>query len=127
MNKKTNRDNLRYAREKLGVAVWKLATGIDGIKSRLSDAYIELAIIQESDLPIEFVDDWKEIRNDLTSGKMQFITQVKDGKLVKEPVGKLASTLRFMRKKKAKDIACRICLLEANLDLYVKDIDKSAS
>ncbi|MFL7813301.1 MAG: hypothetical protein AB8I40_06445 [Anaerolineales bacterium] len=127
MDKSINRDGLRYAREKLGVAVWKLATGIDGIKDRLSDAYIELAIIQESDLPIEFVIDWKEIRNDLTSGKMQYITQVKDGKLVKEPVGKLASTLRFMRKKKAVDIAKRICHLEARLDRYIKVLDNSAS
>ena len=60
MVKNTNREGLIYAREKLGVAVWKLATGIGDIKSRLSNAYIELAIIQEGDLPIDLVDDWKE-------------------------------------------------------------------
>lgn len=27
-----------YAREKLSAAVWKLATGVEGIKAKLSDA-----------------------------------------------------------------------------------------
>ena len=71
-----------YARKNLGVAVWKLATGIDGVKSRLSDAYIELAMIQEEDLPKDLVEDWKRIESDLTSGKMQYRTSVKDGNLI---------------------------------------------
>ncbi|MDH3944215.1 MAG: hypothetical protein OEV06_08995 [Anaerolineae bacterium] len=109
-----------YAREKLGVAVWKLATGVDGIKSRLADAYIELVILQESDFPSHLVDDWKQIKADLTSGKMQYRTVVKNGEIAKEPVGLLYSTLRYMRKEKAKEIARRICSLKAEVELYLE-------
>ena len=35
-------NGLAYAREKLGVAVWKLATGTGSIKARLADEFIEL-------------------------------------------------------------------------------------
>ena len=112
-------DGLRYAREKLGVSVWKLATGIEGIKARLADAYIELAILQESDFPPDLVDEWKRIKSDLTSGKMQYETKVIDGELAEQPVGLLYSTLRYMRKKKAEDIARRICSLKAQLDIRV--------
>lgn len=110
-----------YAREKLGVAVWKLATGIEGIKARLADAYIELAVLQESDLPPDLVDEWKRIKSDLTSGKMQFETRDIDGELVEVPLGPLYSTLRYVRKKKAKDIARRICSLEAQIDLRIEE------
>jgi hypothetical protein len=122
-----NRDSLLYACEKLGVAVWKLATGVDDIKGRLSDAYIELAILQETDLPPDLFDDWKRIKKDLTSGKMQFRTRAKDGKLVKEPVGLVPSTLRYMRKKKAEDIAKRICHLKFKLDSYAEEYGNSTS
>jgi len=114
---------LIYARSKLGGAIWKLATGIGEIKSRLSDAYIELAIIQEGDLPEDLSEEWKMIKLDLTSGKMQYRTSVKDGKLIEEPVGRLASTLRYMRKKKAEDIAKRIYLLKSKVDVYVDELD----
>ena len=117
------RDRLIYARSKLDAAIWKLATGIGEIKSRLSDAYIELAIIQEGDLPQDFYEELKKIRFDLTCGKMQYRPAVKDGKLIEEPVGRLASTLRYMRKKKAEDIAKDIYLLKSNVDDYVDDLD----
>ena len=45
-------DTLNYAHEKLGAAVWKLATGVKEIKVRLADAFVELAILQESDFPL---------------------------------------------------------------------------
>jgi hypothetical protein len=112
--------SILYACEKLGVAVWKLATGVEGIKARLANAYIELAILQESDFPPDLVDEWKQIKSDLTSGKMQYDTRVVDGELVEVPVGPLYSTLRYMRKKKAQDIAQRICSLKAQLDHYVE-------
>ena len=112
-----------YARSKLGGAIWKLATGIGEIKSRLSDAYIELAIIQEGDFPEDLYDELKMIKRDLTSGKMQYRTEVRDGKLVEVPVGRLASTLRYMRKKKAEDIAKRIFQLKSKVDIYVDGLD----
>lgn len=115
---------LRYAREKLGVAVWKLATGIEGIKARLADAFIELAILQESDFPPDLVNEWKQIKSDLTGGKMQYDIRVIDGELVEVPVGLLYSTLRYMRKNKAKDIARRICSLESKLDSRIVEIKR---
>jgi hypothetical protein len=111
-------NGLAYAREKLGVAVWKLATGTGSIKARLADAFIELAILQESDLPPQLRIQWKRIRSDLTSGKMQYNTVARDGKLVSVPVGRLYSTLRYMRLNRAKSIAERICRLRENLDSY---------
>jgi hypothetical protein len=108
-----------YALEKLGVAVWKLATGIDGIKARLADAYIELAILQETNLPEHLVDEWEQIKHDLTNGKMKYKPQVIDAELMRVPVGKLCSTLRYMRKSKAQDIARRICSLESKLASYL--------
>ncbi len=118
-------NNLGYAREKLGVAVWKLATGIEGIKARLADAFIELVIIQESDLPPEFREMWKQIRSDLSSGKMQYDTVVRDGELVKVPAGLLYSTLRYMRTEKAQRIAKQICELESMLNSYVEEKSNS--
>ena len=110
-----------YACEKLSVAVWKLATGVDGIKARLADVYIELAILQESDFPSDLVGEWKQLKTDLISGKMQYDTKVVDSELVEVAVGRLHSTLRYMRKKKAQDIAKRICLLSAKLESRVKE------
>lgn len=104
-----------YAREKLGTAVRKLATGKGEIKARLSDAYVELAILQMGDLPEEY---WKElhaIRQELTHGKMQYETRVVEGELVERPMGKLPSTLRYMRLNRAQKIAERICALEAKV------------
>jgi len=116
-----------YAHEKLGVAVWKLATGPGGIKSRLADAYIELAILQPSDIPGDLLEDWRRIRADLTSGKMQYETAIVDGELVQRPVGLLLSTLRHMRTSKATRIAERICLLDAKLEALVKDRESEAA
>ncbi len=111
-----------YAREKLGGAVEKLATGLNGIKTRLADAYIELAILTAADFPPELVDEWKQIKSDLTSGKgkMQYYPSVIDNEIVELPVGRLFLTLRYMRREKAKDIAQRICSLEARLS-YLED------
>ena len=110
-------DRLSYPREKLGVAVWKLATGSGGIKSRLADAFIELAILHETDFPLELRDEWKQIMSELTKGKMQYNIAIKNGKLVQVPVGQLYSTLRFMRNSRAKNIAEHICDLEAKLNV----------
>jgi hypothetical protein len=55
--------------------------------------------------------------SELTRGKMQYNITVKDGKLVKVPVGRLYSTLRFMRDSRAKNIAEQICDLEARLNI----------
>ena len=114
-------NNIGYAREKLGVAVWKLATGVGEIKERLADAYIEIAILQETDFPKELREKWKQIYFDLTCGKMQYDTRVKDGQIKKVPAGKLYSTLRYMRKNKAQRIAQQICKLEAILNDYAKN------
>ena len=116
-----------YALGKLRAAVWKLATGEEGIKARLADAFIELAIIQETDLPPGIRERWKEIKSDLTRGKMQYEPRVVAGDLVPMPVGLLYSTLRYMRKEKAIDIARRICRLEAELSTYLEENDPHAT
>jgi hypothetical protein len=120
-------NGLAYAREKLGVAVWKLATGTGNIKARLADAFIELMILQESDLPPQFRSEWRQIRSDLTSGKMQFSTVARDGELVDVPVGRLYSTLRYMRLNKAKSIAERICRLRESLVSYSENDPEQAA
>ena len=118
--KHTEPQNLEYVREKLDVAVWKLATGIEGIKARVGDAFIEIAILQETDFPAEFRDQRRQINLDLTRGKMQFESQVKDGQIVKIPIGSLYSTLRYMRKNKAQRIAQQIYDLKENLEDYAE-------
>lgn len=104
-----------YAGEKLGTAVWKLATGKGEIKARLSDAYVELAILQKGDLPEEHWEELQAIRQELTRGKMQYQTRLVEGELVERPMGKLPSTLRYMRLNRAQIIAERICALEAKV------------
>ena len=51
---------------------------------------------------------------------MQYNTVVKDRQLVKVSAGRLYSTLRFMRKSKAKHIAEQIFVLEAKLNNHVE-------
>jgi hypothetical protein len=108
-------DRLSYARAKLEVAVWKLAIGTGDIKSRLADAFYELAVLRETDFPSDLRDEWKQIISELTSGKMQYDITVKNGRLVKAPVGSLHSTLRFMQKSRAKNIAEQIWVLDSKL------------
>jgi len=117
-------NKIGYACEKLGVAVWKLATGVGELKERLADAFIEIAILNEADFPQELREKWKQIYSGLTCGKMQYETRAKNGQLVKEPIGKLYSTLRYMRKNKAQRIAQQICSLEAILSDYVKNVNE---
>ena len=112
-----------YALEKLSHAVWKLATGAEAIKARLADAYIELAIIQEDDLPEAFRERWSAIKADLTRGKMQYEPRAVDGELIQMPIGLLHSTLRYMRTERATDIARRICDLEAEFADYLEEND----
>lgn len=116
-----------YALEKLRHAIWKLATGAEGIKARLADAYIELVIIQEPDLPPDVRKRWKEIKSDLTRGKMLYESRVVAGELVQMPVGLLYSTLRYMRKEEAIDIARRICDLAMELESYLEENDHNAA
>jgi len=112
-------DRLNYAREKLGVAVWKLATGSGEIKSRLADAFVELAILHETDFPSELRDEWKQIIYELTKGKMQYSITIKNGKLIRAPLGLLSSTLRFMRESTAKIIAEQIYNLASRLCVQI--------
>jgi len=112
--------SFHYAREKLGGAVRELATGVEEIKVRLANAFIELAILQESDFPAELVELYKSIHHELTRGKMQYYPAIKDGELVKVPSGKLYSTLRYMRKAKAQEIARQILELKERLDKYTE-------
>jgi hypothetical protein len=118
-------DSIRYAGEKLGIAAWKLATGTEGIKTRLADTFIEIAILKETDFPIELRDLWRQIYLDLTCGKMQFETRIENGKMIKVPVGRLYSTLRYMRKDKAQKIAQQILDLEAKLNNYIESMNDS--
>lgn len=107
-----------YAREKLGVAVYKLATGIEGIKARLAAVYIELVILQAEDFPAHLVSEWRAIKTELTKGKMKYHTVVQNGELVEEHLGKLYSTVPYLRLEKAQRIAERIYNLEHELRRY---------
>jgi hypothetical protein len=127
VHEEIHRGDARYALEKLRRATWKLATGAEGIKARLADAYIELAIIQEADLPPEVLDHWKAIKADLTRGKMQYEPRIVGDELARKPVGRLCSTLRYMRIEKATDIAKRIWDLETELANYLKENDPRAA
>jgi len=108
-------DGFSYACEKLGVAVWKLATGWGTLRERLQDAAIELVILQEADFPDDLVNEWKKIVHDLTKGKMKYQHVIKDGELVDEPVGLIASTVGYARKETLLDLARRICSLERKM------------
>jgi len=123
VQEEVHRGDPRYALEKLRHSTWKLATGAEGIKARLADAYIELTIIQEDDLPPGLLEEWKAIKADLTRGKMQYEPRVVGGELVQKPVGRLCSTLRYMRIERATDIAKRIWDLETKLANYLKEND----
>ncbi len=109
-------DGFSYACEKLGVAVWKLATGWGTLRERLQDAAIELLILQETDFPDDLVAKWKTLIRDLTKGKMKYRRVIKDGELVPEPIGLVASTVGYARKYTLQDLARRICGLESEMD-----------
>jgi hypothetical protein len=67
------------------------------------------------------VGEWKAILRDLTKGKMMYQLVNRGGHLVNEPLGLVASTVTYIRKETARDIARRICLLEAKLSERQKD------
>ena len=96
-----------------------MATGSGEIKSRLADAFIELAILHETNFPSELRDEWKQIVYELTKGKMQYSITIKNGRLVRAPLGLLSSTLRFMRESTTKIIAEQIYNLALMLSVQI--------
>jgi hypothetical protein len=108
-------DGFSYACEKLGVAVWKLATGWGTLRERLQDAAMELVILQEADFPDDLVEEWKSIIHDLTKGRMKYRRVIKDGEFVDEPVGLIVSTVGYARKETLLCLARRICNLESRM------------
>ena len=105
----------KYAFEKFNMAVYLLAIGQGSIKERLSSAYYEIAPVQDQDIPFSMKSDFKWIMHELTKKPSKNIKVIRDGRVVEESLGKLMSTLRFMRKAKAVQIAKKICELEDKL------------
>jgi len=59
----------RYARERLSVAVHRLATGPGDARSRLIDAFVAAHTLTEHDFPPELRPDWKWVIEHLTVEK----------------------------------------------------------
>jgi hypothetical protein len=56
-----------YAKEKIGSAVHILATGRDGIKERIWDAYMQFHPLKETNFPDDLKSKWNDLYNRLTS------------------------------------------------------------
>lgn len=100
---------LSYAREKLGAAVYSLATGPGNIKTRLLGAYSSFPTLKDSDFPDEYRDDWRFIHGILTAEEASFDSK---GKVT---TGKVQNTLKVLDEDVCVQIAERICDLESRL------------
>lgn len=92
--------NLRYAWEKLYVAVLNMATGEDSVQSRLFDAFLSFHTLKTEDFPEDLQERFNEIMNKLTEVK----TPVGDEGIVK-------ATLNKMSNMDARDLAEKIVSL----------------
>ena len=98
-----------YAREKLGAAVYSLATSPGNIKTRLWGAYLSFHTLKDNDFPDEYKDDWKFIHDSLTTAN----PSVDDKGEV--TTGKVQNTLKTLDEDVCIQIAERICDLESRL------------
>ena len=93
-----------YAKEKMGVAVWILATSPDRIRGRLSEAAIEVCKVRNA-MPSAYLSEYESIVRSLTSQPAQ------------EGEGTINTTLAVIDEDQAVDIAKRICELESKINL----------
>lgn len=100
-----------YAREKIGVAVYDLATGIGNIKERILDAYMGFHTLVREDFPDELKEDWDKIYETLTKEEP---TYNEKGEAV---VGKIENSLS----KASIEDAVRLAELICNLNIKLQD------
>jgi len=100
-----------YAKEKLSIAVYILATHPGKIKDRLRAAALEIMLTPVATLPecSRVNEDVRWIQERLTRREPNY-----------EGQGKTNATLHRMRNKTAVEIAERIVDAEAKLDVYVR-------
>lgn len=104
-----------YALEKLGHAVYVLATGKATIRGRIIDAFLALSPLQDRDFPVQLQPDFQWIKSELTKKPAKTITVIKDGHVTQESTGQLGATVPNMRLNRIVAVAERICSLEARL------------
>lgn len=105
------RGDALYARDKLSMAVYALATGYGTLRSRLFDAYLEFHVLTSDDFPSSLRPDFEWIKRGLTKRQPH------------SDEGKVRATLRGMRKAKAMEIAVRISNLCDSLIAYVENAE----
>ena len=93
-----------YAKEKMGVAVWILATSPDRIKGRLSEAAIEVCKIRSA-MPSAYLSEYEAIVRSLTNQPAQ------------AEEGTISANLAEIDEDQAVDIAKGICELESKITL----------
>lgn len=105
---------MSYATEKLGTAIYKLATGELDIKGRLASITSELATIHEQDFPPDLQPQWQSILKRMTN---------KESKIAgtKYDEGSFAASLYRMRRSTAVRIAVDIIELEDRLQSAIAD------
>ena len=93
-----------YAKEKMGVAVWILATSPGRIKERLFGSAIEVCIVEDA-MPPAYLSEYESIVRSLNSQPAQ------------AEEGTINATLAVMDEDQAVDIAKRICELDSKITL----------
>ena len=98
-----------YAREKISLAIYILATAPGGIKKRLLSAFNECIAVQDDDFPEDLRGDWSWINNQMTK-----FGPVKDaqGTVL---IGQCENTMRRIRNSTAVKIAEKLFALEDEL------------
>ena len=107
----TTFNRYHYASEKLTGAIYKLATGKGPIKDRLSESFIELAILSEDDFPEELRAEYHDIMKTLTKNPSRQIPGFVDGIHTTVSSGRSGATIPFLRIEKAVTVAGRIVSL----------------
>ena len=87
-----------YARERMGVAVWMLATGPGRIRERLSKAAVEVYRIGDA-MPPEHQSEYQSIRSVLTGHQT------------------VEATVTLMDERQAVEVAKRICELDSRISM----------
>lgn len=108
-------NNYNYAYSKFTMAVQVLATDPHEIKHRLMEAFNELVVLFERDMPDPLKEDLKWIKSTLTKNPPKMVRLVREGRLVEESTGRIGATVPYMRIKTAVSVAERICYVEARL------------
>jgi hypothetical protein len=88
-----------YLKEKLFIAIERLALGEKDIRSRIASAYYAMATLDDEDIPPEFVKDWNIFVYEISKKEE---LRALDGVLVKNRVDE---TTRAMKNKTARKLA----------------------